>query len=78
MSTLRVLFFGRVSDTFGAEREVAVEPGSTIADLRALLSAEHPGALDSARAAINKQVAAEDAPIRPGDEVAFFSMLSGG
>ena len=71
---LKVLFFGRVSDAFGPQIAVDIPP-ATIADLRLSLGAE---ALAGARAAINRQIVTDAAAIAPGDEVAFFSMLSGG
>ncbi len=76
MSAFRVLFFGRVSDTFGPEREVDLDPaGVTVSTLRGALGVE---ALAGARAAVNREIVTDDATVRPGDEVAFFSALSGG
>jgi molybdopterin converting factor small subunit len=75
---MRVLFFGRVADQLGRERQVELpSAGCTIADLRGLISAEvlaRPGV----RASIDRQVVGEDAFVRPGAEVAFFSVFSGG
>ena len=79
---LRILFFGRVSDVFGRELEVGVpEPGCTLAELRRLVSRQTGSdALlqKGVRASIDRQVAADDAFVRPGAEVAFFSVFSGG
>ncbi len=81
-TALRVLFFGRVADLIG--REVLIEmpaEGCTLADLRRRL-ADAPGGeillKPGVRASIDKQVVAEDAWVRPGAEVAFFSVFSGG
>jgi molybdopterin converting factor small subunit len=75
---MRVLFFGRVADQLGRERQVELpSAGCTIADLRRLIAADvlaRPGV----RASIDRQVVADDALVRPGAEVAFFSVFSGG
>jgi len=75
---MRVLFFGRVADQLGRERQVDLPAqGCTIAQLRRLISAEtlaRPGV----RASIDKQIVADDALVPPGAEVAFFSVFSGG
>jgi molybdopterin synthase sulfur carrier subunit len=79
---LRILFFGRVSDLLGRELEVGVpEAGCTVAELRRLISeATRTDALlqKGVRASIDRKVVAEDAFVRPGAEVAFLSMFSGG
>ena len=75
---MRVLFFGRVADQLGRERQVDLPAGGcTISQLRGLIAAEllsRPGV----RASIDKQIVGEDALVRPGAEVAFFSVFSGG
>jgi molybdopterin converting factor small subunit len=75
---VRVLFFGRVADQLGRERQVELPAaGCTIAELRRLIAADVLG-LPGIRASIDRQVVGEDAFIRPGAEVAFFSVFSGG
>ena len=75
---MRVLFFGRVADQLGRERDVETPRGGcTIADLRHLIAAEvldRPGI----RASIDREIVGEDAIVSPGAEVAFFSVFSGG
>jgi molybdopterin synthase sulfur carrier subunit len=75
---MRILFFGRVADALGRERDVELPAaGCTIAELRALISPDvlaRPGV----RASLDKQVVGEEAFVRPGAEVAFFSVFSGG
>jgi molybdopterin converting factor small subunit len=75
---MRVLFFGRVADVLGRERQVELpDAGCTIAQLRRLLSEDillKPGV----RASVDRQVVADEALVRPGAEVAFFSVFSGG
>ena len=78
VATLRVLFFGRVAEAMGRERTVEIPAaGCTLAELRRLL-ADDALAQRGVRASVGKAVAAEDAVVRPGDEVAFFSVFSGG
>jgi len=79
---LRILLFGRVSDLLGREIEALVpEAGCTVGELRRLI-AEQTGSdillQKGARASIDRQVVQDDAVIRPGAEVAFFSVFSGG
>ena len=79
---LHVLFFGKVGEVMGREAAIDLpEAGYTVAELRRRLAAQSgtdvllkPGV----RASIDKQVVAEDAWVRPGAEVAFFSLFSGG
>ena len=81
-TTLRVLFFGRVADVIGRQVEIDLpEAGCSLADLRRRLAAEAGAEIllkPGVRGSIDKRVAAEDAWVRPGAEVAFFSMFSGG
>jgi len=75
---MRVLFFGRVADALGRERDVELPPaGCTIAELRRLISAEVL-AVKGVRASLDKQIVGEEALVSPGAEVAFFSVFSGG
>jgi len=81
-TTLRVLFFGRAAEVMGAARMIDLpEAGCTIAELRLQL-AEAAGAdillKPGVRAAIDRQVVGEEAVVKPGAEVAFFSLFSGG
>lgn len=79
-----VLFFGRPSDRLGRARaaDIPVE-GCTVAELRARLCASDPraaAALDrpDVRAAVDQVIATDQARVRPGQEIAFFSVFSGG
>ncbi len=82
MTTVSVLFFGRVGEVRGRTRTIDLpDSGCTVGELRRRLAAAvgedillQPGV----RAAIDKQVAGEDAVVRRGAEVAFFSLFSGG
>jgi molybdopterin synthase sulfur carrier subunit len=83
-SAIRVLFFGRVADALGREVEVATPVGGcSLAELR-----ERLGALGEAaraalarcdvRAAVDQVIADDSCWVSPRQEVAFFSMFSGG
>lgn len=79
----KVLFFGSLTDLFGRERAVDLPAAgvsvSVLCDLIALSAAEAQAlAAPGIRAAVDQEVAAPDALVRPGQEVAFFSPVSGG
>ncbi len=79
---LKILLFGRVSDLIGREIEAVIpEAGCSVGELRRLI-AEQTGSdallQRGVRASLDKQVAGDQAMVRPGAEVAFFSVFSGG
>ena len=79
---LKILLFGRVSDLLGREIEAVIpEAGCSVGELRRLI-AEQTGSdallQRGVRASLDKQVAGDQAMVRPGAEVAFFSVFSGG
>ncbi len=77
-----VKLFGLVREAVGAkELHVELPEGATLTDLRALLAREHAvfeelGA--RVAAALNLEMAASDAALADGDEVAFLPPVSGG
>lgn len=74
-----VLFFGALTDRFGRERRVELPPqGVTIVALRRLVAPDAVGLGQGTRASIDQQVVGEEAIARPGQEIAFFSPVSGG
>ena len=79
----RILFFGRLAEQIGREREVDIsDHGTTIGDLRRLL-AEDPDLeiLAPGRgmlASVDQEIVQDHAQVMPGQEIAFFSKLSGG
>ena len=79
---IRILLFGRVSDLLGREIEALIpEDGCTVGELRRLIadqSASDALLQKGVRASLDKQVTGDDAVVRPGAEVAFFSVFSGG
>ena len=79
----RLIFFGRLAEQIGREREVDIpEDGTTIGALRKLLSDDPeleilaPGR--GMLASVDQEVVQDDAHVKPGQEIAFFSPLSGG
>ena len=81
---IRILFFGRPADHFGAEQQLDLPGGgATVADLRRRLAATDDRAAElmlrpDVRASVDAVVVPEDTLVRAGEEVAFFSIFSGG
>jgi molybdopterin converting factor subunit 1 len=83
---MRILYFAWVRQKVGvAEEEVSPPPEvRDIAGLVAWLSARSPGHASAfaqakqVRAAVNQEFATPDAPVRAGDEIAFFPPVTGG
>ena len=79
---LKVLFFGRLKDLIGrSEDSVNPADAATIEQLFALYVAHNPELAKyrtSLVASRNREFAAWDTPLQPGDEVAFLPPVSGG
>lgn len=83
---ITVLYFARLREALGTGSEQIELPENvaTLAALRAHLARRgEPWAKEMAenrnlRAALNQTVAAADAPLSDGDEVAFFPPVTGG
>jgi sulfur-carrier protein len=83
---VKVLYFANLRERLGTGAEVVDIPmsASTVAGLRLHLmqrgGAWHEVLSDMkvVRVAINQDMAAANAPINPGDEVAFFPPVTGG
>lgn len=81
---VRLLFFGKVGDALGRSADIHIPPvGCTVATLREMIAGQIEGAAEAlgetgVRAAVNQQMTDDHAWVCPGDEVAFFSMFSGG
>lgn len=78
----RVLLFAALREAAGA-RELLVEvpEGSTVAELRHRLAAEHPRLaplLGNAAAAVNEEYVSDGERLRAGDVVALIPPVSGG
>jgi molybdopterin synthase sulfur carrier subunit len=83
--TTRILFFAGLREALGTGSEALALPAgvATVGALRDHLVArgEPWGALATTknlRAAVNQQMVGLDAPVRAGDEVAFFPPVTGG
>jgi molybdopterin synthase sulfur carrier subunit len=83
---VKVRFFAGLRERLGTEGEVIEIPdsASTVAGLRLHLM-QRGGAWQDAlgdmkvvRVAVNHDMAAANAPLNPGDEVAFFPPVTGG
>ena len=83
---IEVLYFARLREAFGREREQVELPGDVqdVAGLTAWLrSRGEPWQRELApgkpvRIAVNQDMAAADTPVGNGDEVAFFPPVTGG
>jgi molybdopterin synthase sulfur carrier subunit len=84
--TIEVLYFARLREVFGREREQVELPGNVqdVGGLTAWLRSRGdswerelaPGR--PVRIAVNQDMAAADTPVGDGDEVAFFPPVTGG
>jgi molybdopterin synthase sulfur carrier subunit len=82
---VRILFFAGLREALGAGSEsLALPPGiGTAGALRDLLAARGEpwsalATMKNLRVAVNQQMVGLDAPVKPGDEVAFFPPVTGG
>ncbi len=86
VAVLTLVYLARLREAFGCASERAEPPPEvkTVGALRAWLAARGgawaaelaPGR--AVRIAVNPELAEPDAPVRPGDEVAFFPPVTGG
>lgn len=80
----RILFFGRVGERLGSEARLELPAeGLTVAEIRRRLADQDEAASDAllrpdVRASVDLVVVGEDARALPGQEIAFFSIFSGG
>jgi molybdopterin synthase sulfur carrier subunit len=83
---ITLLYFARLREALGTGQEQLALPAgvSTLCTLRAHLAqrgeawAKEMAEGRNLRAAVNQTVAATDAPVADGDEVAFFPPVTGG
>lgn len=82
--SVRVLFFGSLAERLRLrERRLDVPAaGMTLEQLKVELAREDPDLLTAlappVRAAVDRTVAVDDTRVHPGQEVAFFPLVSGG
>lgn len=81
---VRVLYFASLREQIGKPAEDIAWTSGTVEDLKKALRAKG-GAYEKAlagkvlvRAAVNQEMAPADAPVKAGDEVAFFPPVTGG
>lgn len=80
----RILFFGRVAERLGAEGSLDLPAaGASMGEIRHLLAARDEGAADAllridVRGSLDQVVVGDDVQAQPGQEIAFFSIFSGG
>ena len=86
ITTIQVLYFARLREAFGRERELLALPG-TVANVAALTAwlRERGDAWERelapgrpVRIAVNQDMADADTPVQTGDEIAFFPPVTGG
>ncbi len=86
MATIDLLYFARLREALGVERERLVLPEgvATAGQLRAWLAARGDAwaseldAKRQVRIAVNQDLAGADQPLADGDEVALFPPVTGG
>lgn len=83
MQTVNVVFYGKLSDTFGPRLEMLVTEPCTVAGLRRLLVAAHPDETETLQdkrvcAIVGNAVVPETHQLVDGDEVEFLAPVSGG
>ena len=81
--SVRILYFAGLKEALGMAGESVELPAgvSTVGALRDWLVAQGREKLASAknlRCAVNQDMAGLDAPVREGDEIAFFPPVTGG
>jgi molybdopterin converting factor subunit 1 len=83
---MKVLYFAWLRQKIGVAEEEVSPPGNVrdVAGLIDFLATRSPGHAAAfadrtvVRCAVNQDFAGLDAPVRPGDEVAFFPPVTGG
>lgn len=83
MITLRLSFYGEIADRLGRECDLALAAdGVTVGEIRAELARRDPAAevllTPRIKAALDSRVVGDDAPVASGQELVFFSIVSGG
>lgn len=81
--SVQILYFASLKESLGKSSEsLELPPGvATVGSLRDWLVANGRDALATAknlRCAVNQDMAALDAPVKEGDEIAFFPPVTGG
>jgi molybdopterin converting factor small subunit len=80
---MKIMFYGRLADAIGPAIELEAPAGSSVAEVRRLLAAEHPAAAVTlanrrAVACVDGALVRDDYVIAQGDRVEFLPPVSGG
>ena len=80
---MKVLFYGRLAEAIGPELELDAPAGSSVAELRERLAANHPAAREAlrstrARACVGDKLVGDDFVVSPSEAVEFLPPVSGG
>ena len=80
---MKLRFYGRLADAIGREIELDVLDGSSVANLRERLAADHPGAADvirssRSRAFVGDALVPDDFRVEPTQTIEFLPPVSGG
>jgi molybdopterin converting factor small subunit len=80
---MKVLFYGRLAEALGPELEIGAAPGSSVADVRERLAAEHPDAAGVLRnkqalSFVGEMMVRDDYRLAAGDTLEFLPPVSGG
>jgi molybdopterin converting factor subunit 1 len=82
IEAVSVRLFARFRDAFGMDSiEVALPAGATVKEVREQIALLNPGItnlLARSQVAVNGELASDEVPVRPGDEVAVLPPVSGG
>ena len=83
MSTVRILFFGKLADLVPeTEFQQQIEPGTTVSDVYEKLARQYPlqplTQKPNIKVALNQQLSDWDQTLSPGDELAFLPPVTGG
>ena len=80
---MKILFYGRLAQAVGAELEMDVSYGCSVADVRERIIAAHPKIetvlrSERARSCVGDRVVLDDYRLAPGDMLEFLPAVSGG
>ena len=80
---MKVLFYGRLAEAIGPELEVDASPGSSVAEVRDRLAAEHPDVEEVLRGKralsfVGEMLVRDDYRLVAGDTLEFLPPVSGG
>ncbi len=82
MISVKVLFFASIRSIIGLkEIEVELAEGSTVRDLKKIITEIYPHAgptIDSMLASVNRIFSDDDTPLSDQAEIAFFPHITGG